>query len=99
MAGPKGRFGNAGLSEDEREAMEYVRDIKGFYAQLASYLMVMALLLVVNLVTGPGNIWMVWPALGWGVGVVFHGIAVSEVFSPFSAGWEQRQINKRMGRK
>ncbi|MCF6231737.1 MAG: helix-turn-helix domain-containing protein [Rhodobacteraceae bacterium] len=98
MAGQEGRFSDAGLSEGESEAMEYVRDIKGFYAHLASYVLVMILLLVLNLVTG-GSFWVVWPALGWGIGVFFHGISVFETFSPFSVDWEKRQIEKRLRRK
>lgn len=98
MAGPQGRFSDAGLGDEEREAMEYVRDIKGFYVHLASYVVAMTLLLVLNLVTG-GPLWVIWAALGWGVGVFVHAISVFEIFSPFSVDWEKRQIEKRLRRK
>ncbi len=99
IAGQQGRFADDGVSEKEREAMEYVRDIKGFYANLFSYLVIMILLLIINLVTGPGYFWVVWPALGWGIGLIAHGAAVFEWFSPLGADWERRQIEKRLRRK
>lgn len=99
VANQEGRFDDSGLSEEEREAMEYVRDIKGFYVNLASYLVVMVCLLILNLITSPGYLWVVWPALGWGIGIIGHGASVFEIFSPFGADWEQRQIQKRLRRK
>lgn len=87
---------DSGLSTDEREAMEYVRDIKAFYVNFMGYVIVMVFLLIINLLTGPGYLWVVWPALGWGLGIALHALAVFEVFSPFGTDWEKRQINKRL---
>ncbi len=99
MAGKEGRFGNGDLSDAEQEAMEYVRDIKGFYSHLVTYAVVIGLLVVVNLVTGPRYFWVIWVALGWGIGVIAHAVAVFEVFSAFGSDWEKRQIAKRLDRK
>ena len=95
----EGHFESSGLGYEEQEAMEYVRDIKGFYANLASYLVVITGLLILNLLTSPGYFWVIWPALGWGIGIVTHGLSVFEIFSPLGANWEQRQIKKRLRRK
>ena len=38
----------------------------------STYLIVMAVLAVINNVTWSGYQWWLWPALGWGIGVVFH---------------------------
>ncbi len=84
------------LSHEERAALEYVRDIKAFYINLISYLIVMGALLAINLFSGPGYLWVVWPALGWGIGVLMHGLSVFEVFSFFSADWERKQVEKRL---
>ncbi|ENM5859818.1 2TM domain-containing protein, partial [Vibrio mimicus] len=43
--------------------------------------------------------WAWWPALGWGIGVINHGLNAFEVFDLFGAKWEKRQIEKRLGRK
>ena len=86
------------LSAQEREAVEYVRDIKGFYTHLAVYLLSIAAMVVFNLYTGTQHLWFIWPALGWGFGVASHGLAVFEVFSIFGVDWEKRQIERRLER-
>jgi hypothetical protein len=92
----KGYYMDPGLNKDERAALEYVRDIKSFYINLLSYVVVMAVLLIINLLTAPDYIWAVWPALGWGIGVLMHGLTVFERFSFFSADWERKQVEKRL---
>jgi len=42
-----------------------------FYRHLRSYLIVMAFLLIIDLLTG-GGFWFYWPALGWGFGLFMH---------------------------
>lgn len=92
----KGYYTDPSLNSSERAALEYVRDIKAFYINFWSYIIVMAVLLVINLLTGPGYIWVVWPALGWGLGVLMHGLTVFEHFSFFGAEWERKQVEKRL---
>lgn len=87
------------LSRDEKEAMEYVRDIKAFYIHLTQYVVVIIGLFILNLITSPGYIWAVWPMLGWGIGVAVHGFTVFEVFDLFNRDWEKRHIEKRMRRR
>ena len=84
------------LTEDEKEAMEYVRDIKGFYVHLTQYGAMMVILLIINLLTSPGYLWVIWPALGWGIGVAAHGLNVFEVVDFFGRDWERRQLAKRL---
>lgn len=49
---------------------------KGFGAHATSYLLVMALLVTIWLLTSPGGyFWPVWPMLGWGIGLASHGLA------------------------
>jgi hypothetical protein len=43
-----------------------------------------------------GSPWFLWTALGWGMGVAAHGLAVFEVISFFGVDWEKRQIEKRL---
>jgi hypothetical protein len=46
----------------------------GFLAHLITYLAVNAGLLLINLLTAPEEIWAIWPMLGWGFGVLSHGL-------------------------
>lgn len=87
------------LSPDEREAMEYVRDIRSFYSNLIGYAVIIPVLVIINLVTNPGYFWAIWPIFGWGIGLVWHGLSVFEIFTPFGDEWEKRQIEKRLRRK
>ena len=87
------------LSDDEQAAMEYVRDIKSFYSHAATYACVMLLLLVINLLTNPGYFWVVWPALGWGIGLVIQGLNTFEVINLLGDDWERKQIQRRLKRK
>ena len=84
---------------EENKVIEQVRTIKDFYSSLMTYLVVISLLFVINIVTDPSYIWAWWPALGWGIGIVNHGLHAFEVFSFLGVKWEKKQIEKRLGRK
>ena len=87
------------LTLEEQRAIEYVRDIKGFYSHLISYASVIFGLLLLNALTSPHYWWVIWPALGWGIGLAIHGLNVFEMFDVFGPDWEKKQIEKRLGRK
>ena len=87
------------ISSEEERIIEYVRDLKGFYTHLTSYVLVMLALFVINLVFTPGYIWAFWAALGWGIGILVHGLNVFELINWFGPDWERRQVEKRLGRK
>lgn len=87
------------MTKDEQSVIEHVRELKGFYSHLTTYVLVIAFLFGVNILTDPSYIWAWWPAIGWGIGIVNHGVGLFEVFSLFGPKWEKRQIEKRLGRK
>ena len=41
-----------------------------FFENLKRYLAVLALLTVINLITSPNYLWVVWPALGMGIALL-----------------------------
>ncbi|ELE7142938.1 helix-turn-helix domain-containing protein [Vibrio cholerae] len=87
------------VTDEEQIVIDQVRAIKSFYSHLITYLVVIGFLFVLNLFTSSDYIWAWWPALGWGIGVMNHGLNAFEVFDLFGATWEKRQIEKRLGRK
>ena len=88
------------LKNDEREAMEFVKGIKGFYEHLVVYLVFLALEAFGVGRDLPMHHMYVWCLLGWGVGVIIQGLVAYEVFGRFfSPRWEQKLIEKRLGRK
>ncbi|WP_020208596.1 2TM domain-containing protein [Gilvimarinus chinensis] len=90
--------GNA-VDNEEQQALEYVRDLKAFYSHFCTYLVIIPFLFFINVTTSPGYIWAWWPAMGWGIGLLIHGIQTFEVFNFFGPDWEKKQVEKRLGRK
>jgi 2TM domain-containing protein len=57
------------------EARRRVAALKGFYIHLIVCVLVVAGLLIINSLTG-GPWWVAWVFLGWGLGVLAHGLAL-----------------------
>jgi hypothetical protein len=45
---------------------------RGFWGHLGTYVIVIGMLAMINLLTGADYPWFLWPALGWGAGLAFH---------------------------
>jgi transcriptional regulator with XRE-family HTH domain len=86
-------------SAEEILAFNQVRKLKGFYIHLAQYVLVIALLAAINALTTPNRWWVQWVIIGWGIGVFFHWLQISERFGLFGSKWEKEQVEKRLGRK
>ncbi|UCF09920.1 MAG: 2TM domain-containing protein [Candidatus Bipolaricaulota bacterium] len=80
-------------TEEERyeRARKRARELRAFYTHVATYVLVMVLLVFVDS-RDHGGWWVYWPALGWGIAVAAHA------FETFSTGWEKRKIKKLMER-
>ncbi|MGH7789932.1 MAG: ATP-binding protein [Candidatus Binatia bacterium] len=59
----------------QRQTRRQARAEIGFYSHLLSYLGVMALLALINIMSGTHYPWFLWPALGWGIGIFSHYMA------------------------
>ena len=59
------------------QALKRIEDRKGFRVHLTVYLAVIGFLTAIWLVTGADYFWPVWPAMGWGLGLVLHGASLS----------------------
>ena len=86
-------------SAEEILAFNQVRKLKGFYIHLAQYVLVVPSIAVINALTTPNRWWVQWVVMGWGIGVFFHWLQISERFSLFGSKWEKEQVEKRLGRK
>ncbi|HBO29725.1 MAG TPA: histidine kinase [Leeuwenhoekiella sp.] len=76
-------------------AKKHVEELKGFYINLSLYCIIIPGLALLNYYTTSFP-WAIFPALGWGLGVFFHGM---EVFgwNPFlGKDWEDRKIRELM---
>ncbi|WP_331461439.1 2TM domain-containing protein [Pseudoalteromonas sp. SWN166] len=43
--------------------------------KIKTYLLILTLLTVINLLTSPSYMWVVWPALGMGIGLVVNTLS------------------------
>lgn len=57
-------------------ARKRVKKRSDFRSHLVSYVVTISFLFVINILTSPGYLWVIWPALGWGVGIAFHAFTV-----------------------
>jgi Predicted transcription factor, homolog of eukaryotic MBF1 len=87
------------ISDEEQKAIDEVRAIKDFYSHLSTYVFTIVLLFILNYMTSPDYIWTWWVVLGWGIGIVSHGLSTFEIINFFGPEWEKKQIEKRLGKK
>ena len=64
-----------------------------FRIHLINYIVINAILAVINLTLTPDYLWFIWPLLGWGIGIIFHALNV--YFSP-NTSIKERMIEKEM---
>ena len=68
------------LGEFERAKETWLaRKKSAFFKHLRAYCIVNGFLFLINILTNPGYLWVVWPILGWGISLAF---GVSETFFP-----------------
>ena len=60
------------VNSEEKKAMEYVDGVKSFYQHLFSYVLIISILALVNVFTSPTYLWVVFPAMGWGIGLFYQ---------------------------
>ena len=88
-----------GVSAEEALAFARVRKLKRFYMHVIQYVVIIAFLAVVNLLSYPRYLWVGWAALGWGLGIVLEGLRVYDKIPFLNGDWERRQVEKYLGRK
>lgn len=63
---------------------------------LTVFVGVNVLLHIINFVTAPRAYWAIWPLLGWGIGLVAHGVATYRCLPFAGKDWEERKIRELM---
>lgn len=76
-------------------AKKRVKEIKSFYGNLISYCVIIPFLIIINLITNPKHIWFYFPMLGWGIGVLAHGMNVFAI----GKNWEEKKIRELMNKE
>ena len=79
-----------------QKAKKRVKQIRGFYTHLATYVFVNTLLFLIDLMASPDTLWFYWPLLGWGIGIVLHAFYVFGFGRWFGPDWEEKKIKEIM---
>lgn len=82
----------------ERDAIEYVQNLKAFHLHWISFIFVLPGLYILNSIVSPDVMWVYLAGLIWGGALALHAIVLFGLFGVFGAGWEQKQFQKRMNR-
>ena len=86
------------IEQQEKEAIAYVENLKGFHMSWIAYLIIVPCLYLLNINVTPGFLWVAIVAAVWGFAIVMHAIVMFGVFSVFGGAWEQRKFQERMNR-
>lgn len=77
------------------KAKEKVEKIKSFYSSLLAYCIVIPVLAYINYRTTSFP-WVFFPAVGWGIGLVFLWMCARGYNPLFGKEWEERKIQDLM---
>ena len=78
-------------------AKKRVEEIKGFYASLIAYCMVIPFLIFIWFRFTPHTIqWFWFPMFGWGFGLLFQGMHAFGYNPIFGKDWEERKVREFM---
>ncbi len=90
------------MEEDDKvkRARERVRKMKGFYSNVITFVLVNILLLVINLVTNPHNLWFYWVTLIWGAILIIQAINIFTIRDRFlGEEWEERKTRELLDKE
>jgi len=77
-------------------AVERVEKLKELYQNIAAYVIVIPFLIFINLRFSPQFKWFFFPMIGWGIGIIFHWLEVSNYNIFLGRNWEERKIKEYM---
>jgi hypothetical protein len=80
------------------QARKRIKKKKGFFAHFITYISVIGFLFMINMMTSPGFWWWLFPAGGWGIGVVSHYFAVFGMMGIGNQDWEERELDREIRR-
>lgn len=79
-----------------KKAKDKIKEIRGFYYNLASFCIVIPILIYINLKYVPDFHWFWFSIAGWGTGVVIQGMFAFGWVPFLGRDWETRKINQLM---
>ncbi|MFC1533306.1 2TM domain-containing protein [Thermodesulfobacteriota bacterium] len=81
--------------EKYEKAKKRVKELKDFYRNLITYAVINVLLIIINLVTNPNELWFYWVTIFWGIAILLHASKVFILKGKFlGEEWEEKKIKE-----
>lgn len=77
-----------------QQARRRVRRLREFYVHAAIFVVIIGGLTVFNWIVSPTFWWVVFPAIGWGIGLAAHAVSVFFEDAVLGSAWEERKTRK-----
>ena len=84
------------IEQKEKDAIDYVQNLKGFHMNWISFIIIMPLLYVLNMKLSPEFLWVSIVGLCWAFAIALNALVIFSLFSLFGGKWEQREFQRRM---
>ncbi|MFN0065735.1 MAG: 2TM domain-containing protein [Chlamydiales bacterium] len=88
------------MDEDDqkyRDAKRRVAKLRSFYSNLITFILVNILLMIINLVINPQNLWFYWVTLIWGIIIIVQAFNTFTIRDSFlGAEWEKKKMDQLM---
>jgi two-component system LytT family sensor kinase len=82
-----------------QQARRRVRRLREFYVHAAIFVVVIGGLAGLNWIVSPTFWWVVFPAIGWGIGLAAHAVSVFFEDSILGSAWEERKTRELIERE
>lgn len=87
------------MTDDQyKEARRNVRATRNFYKHLVTYVVVMVVLIIINMIKEPSNLWFLWVGGIWGAILLAQFISRVVINSKMDSNWEKRKIDERLSK-
>ena len=80
--------------EQVQEARRRVHRVREFYVHAATFVVVIGGLTLFNWIVSPTFWWVVFPAIGWGIGLAAHAVSVFFEDAVLGKAWEERKTRE-----
>jgi len=81
-------------NESYKRAKQRVKALKVFYYNVIMYSLIIPVLAYINYKTSWEIKWVLFSAIGWGIGISIHAYRVYAKHPIFGHAWEQRKIQQ-----
>ena len=98
-AGRGGRGWTEEADDEYRRARRRVRRRMSFYRHLSTFVSVILVLLIIDIVSGAEDFWVQWVALVWGIILLLHFVNVFAFDALLGREAEERMIQEEMRKR